>query len=76
MDSHMKTTLDIDDTEQPTSSNDPSTVLSFDETDAIIRDVPAEAQARRKQAARDNVQPLRRASCSSPMPRRHCYARR
>ncbi|AJC79089.1 tetratricopeptide repeat-containing protein [Rhizobium etli bv. phaseoli str. IE4803] len=42
-------------------SNGPSTVLTSDEIDAIVRDVVAEGQAGRKQAAWQKIQPFRKA---------------
>ena len=51
----------------------PSAVLASDEIEALERDVIAEAQAGRKQAAWHKVQPLRNASSGSPKPRWRCY---
>ena len=42
-------------------SNGPSPILSFDEIDAIIKDVTAEAKAGRKQTAWQKAEPLRKA---------------
>lgn len=44
----------------------PSAVLSFDEIDALVRDVIAEGEAGRGQAAWQMVQPLRRAQARQP----------
>jgi tetratricopeptide (TPR) repeat protein len=47
-------------------SNGPSPVLSSDEIEAVARDVMAEAQAGRKQAAWQKAQPLRKAQPRQP----------
>src|SRR5580692_2045634 len=51
---------------EPTMSNGPSAVLASDEIEALERDVIAEAQAGRKQAAWHKVQPLRNAQLRQP----------
>ncbi|HLZ02760.1 MAG TPA: prenyltransferase [Bradyrhizobium sp.] len=47
-------------------SNGPSAVLSFDEIDALVRDVIAEGKAGRQQTAWQMVQPLRKAQPRQP----------